>query len=99
MTIRELYDRLDWSQVDNLYDEWAEATGRAPPIYDEYGEEETEEHVHGFEYRFRCVLLEQALMQPTEKIRDEARAWLTAAGVWSQVVEIVRSDPAFALQS
>lgn len=96
MTLRELYDQLDWSGVDHLYDQWCQATGRSA-FYEP--DATPTEPAEGFEVRFRCVLLEQALMQPTEKIRDHARAWLTAAGVWSQVVEIVRSDPAFALQS
>lgn len=90
MTLKDLYDSIDWSESEEAYLKWAK------------GKEVADEDIPEFKAAWRTSLLMSALpkeMLPEKIQKDwtlerqqEARWMLNAAGAWPQVVKFLRAN-------
>lgn len=90
MTLEDLYNLIDWSEVDGKHDrtgvEWTEKLGIDPKMSGEVLNAD-------FVKRFRQILIWEGLENPEREKMMEARNLLTPV-IWDQVVSIVDfSDP------
>ena len=73
-TFGDLWKSLDWSAAEEEEEKWDVDN---PSEYT---------HTDDFKQRLRMTYLEQSLWGETKELRQEARSFLSLAGVWSQVV-------------
>ena len=78
MTIRDLYNRIDWSLVDGAMAHVNEGKETVPAIDSTITN--------------RCIMLEQALYGDDEKRKEGCIANLTHFGVWGQVLDTLKSE-------
>ncbi len=84
MTLADLYARLDWSSVDAAHDKWLS--------------EHPDSHLvdRDFVWKFRCMLIGEALAETDEPARQkagaEARKELSRLGIWDQVLHVLRAE-------
>ena len=78
MTLKELYDELDWSEVNEAEKKWLKKCPIVPP--------DSQNDYEGSLYRLRCALLEGA-------VNDNDRwAQVILGDVWNQVCQLLKVE-------